>query len=68
MWDVRFLGQIVYSTIEHPSIINKIQRTASFGHLLLEIQTNFDDLFLEYLISLDLRLFLKIKMFHQKNF
>ena len=25
MWDVWFLGQIVYSSIEHPSIINKIQ-------------------------------------------
>ena len=24
MWDVWFLGQIVYSNIEHPSIINKI--------------------------------------------
>ena len=24
MWDVCFLGQIVYSSIEHPSIINKI--------------------------------------------
>ena len=23
MWDVWFLGQIVYSTIEHPSLINK---------------------------------------------
>ena len=26
MWDVWFLGQIVYSKIEHPSIINKIIR------------------------------------------
>ena len=32
MWDVWFLGQIVYTNIEHPSIINKIDcaRTVNF--------------------------------------